>query len=245
VLRSPGAALSVQTAYNGPYDDRWTAADERLIYRYRGTDPSHPDNVAVRRAGELGLPLLYLVALRPGIYQAIVPCYVVDDDPESLAFFLLADAEGHITPGDVDPAEDWPRPAYITREVKRRLHQDRFRVLVLGAYGEQCAMCRLRHSPLLDAAHILPDNDPRGLPALPNGLSLCRIHHGAYDVGILGIDPDYRVHLRPDVLVEHDGPMLRHGLQELHGGLIHVPRRYSERPNRDYLKERFEKFTAA
>jgi putative restriction endonuclease len=79
----------------------------------------------------------------------------------------------------------------------------------------------------------------------PNGLALCRIHHGAYDLGILGIDPEYRVHLRQDVLDEHDGPMLRHGLQEMHGGLIKLPRRLEHRPNQDYLAERFARFRAA
>ncbi len=64
-------------------------------------------------------------------------------------------------------------------------------------------------------------------------------------MGILGVDPDYRVHLRADVLEEHDGPMLRHGLQELHGGWIQTPRRAEHLPNRGYLAERFERFRAA
>ena len=76
-------------------------------------------------------------------------------------------------------------------------------------------------------------------------MALCRIHHGAYDYGILGVDPDYRVHLRPDVLEEHDGPMLRHGLQELHGSRIQTPRKAEHLPNRDYLAERFARFMAA
>ena len=49
-------------------------------------------------------------------------------------------------------------------------------------------MCALRHEPLLDAAHILPDRDERGNPVVANELSLCRIHHGAYDIGIVGVD---------------------------------------------------------
>jgi putative restriction endonuclease len=83
------------------------------------------------------------------------------------------------------------------------------------------------------------------VPEIPNGLALCRIHHGAYDVGILGVDPQYRIHVRRDVLEEHDGPMLRHGLQELHGGLIQVPRQAQHQPRRDYLAERFARFLAA
>jgi putative restriction endonuclease len=129
--------------------------------------------------------------------------------------------------------------------VKQRLHQQEFRVLVLHAYHEQCTMCRLRHPQLLDAAHILPDREERSRPEIPNGLSLCKIHHGAFDIGIVGVDPDYRIHVRKDVLDEHDGPMLRHGLQELHGHRLALPKRQRDRPNRDYLAERYGRFRVA
>jgi putative restriction endonuclease len=245
LLRESGAALSVQTSFDSPYDDRWHPDDDRLVYRYRGTDPDHPDNRALRRALELQRPVLYLVAVKKGVYQPVFPCYVVGDVPERLTFFLMADAEGFVSPAGDDADTSFPRKAYITREVMVRLHQQRFRSLVLTAYREQCAMCRLRHTPLLDAAHILPDRDERGRPEVPNGLSLCRIHHGAYDIGILGVDPDYHIHLRRDVLDELDGPMLKHGLQELNGERIELPRRERDRPNREFLAERFERFRVA
>jgi len=244
ILRDPGAALTIQTSFDGPYDDRHDVSEDQLLYRYRGTDPQHPDNVAVRRAMELGRPLLYLVAVDLGIYDPVFPCYVVGDAPAQLAFHLMADAQGRQIV-DVDPRLNVPLKAYATRAVKQRLHQERFRYLVLGAYHRRCAMCQLRHTPLLDAAHILPDRDERSAPEIPNGLALCRIHHGAYDIGILGVDPGYRIHLRQDVLDEHDGPMLKHGLQELHGREIDVPRRAEHRPNPVYLAERFAQFEAA
>ncbi len=50
-------------------------------------------------------------------------------------------------------------------------------------------MCRLKHVDLLDAAHILSDSDG-GQPVVTNGLSLCKIHHAAYDRGIVGVRPD-------------------------------------------------------
>ena len=246
LLRFPGAALTIQTSFDSPYDDRLDPADDRLVYRYRGTEPLHPDNVALRAAMELRRPILYLVAVEQGVYDAVYPCYVVADAPSQLAFFLLADAQRDVlASAGQDPAASAPLKAYATRVVKQRLHQERFRHLVLSAYGRQCSMCRLRHSPLLDASHILPDRDIRGLPEVPNGLALCKIHHSAYDVGILGVDPEYRVHLRADVLEEHDGPMLRHGLQEMHGTTLHVPRRPENRPNRGYLEERFARFRVA
>jgi putative restriction endonuclease len=246
LLRSPGAVLTIETSFESPYDDRLDPGDDRLIYRYRGTEPGHPDNVALRRAMELRRPILYLVAVEPGAYEAICPCHVIADAPSQLAFFLLADARRDILANaGEDPTADAPLKAYATRVIKQRLHQERFRHLVLTAYSRQCSMCGLRHTPLLDAAHILADRDERGLPEIPNGLSLCKIHHSAYDVGILGVDPDYRVHLRADVLKEHDGPMLRHGLQEMHGAVLHVPRRLENRPNREYLAERFRRFRVA
>jgi putative restriction endonuclease len=245
ILRDPGAALTIQTSFEGPYDDRHDVAEDQLLYRYRGTDPAHADNVAVRRAMERARPLLYLVAVNPGVYDPVFPCYVVGDSPAQLAFHLMADARRDLAATTEDPLLNVPLKAYATRAVKLRLHQERFRYLVLSAYRRQCAICQLRHTPLLDAAHILPDRDERGVPEIPNGMALCRIHHGAYDYGILGVDPEYRVHLRPDVLEEHDGPMLRHALQELHGSRIQTPRKAEHLPNRDYLAERFARFMAA
>ena len=244
-LRESGVALTVQTSFRSPYDDRADAGDDRFVYRYRGEDPEHPDNVAMRLAMQTRRPILYLVAVQPGVYQPIFPTYVVGDVPERLAFMLVADTVGAVSAGALDPDLHAPLKAYVTREVKQRLHQRRFRFMVLSAYRERCAMCSLRHAELLDAAHIRPDRDDRGLPEVPNGLSLCRIHHGAFDVDIVGVDADYRIHVREDVLEEIDGPMLRHGLQELHGGKLILPRAARNRPNREYLAERFERFGRA
>jgi len=110
---------------------------------------------------------------------------------------------------------------------------------------ERCAICRLNHPELLDAAHIIPDADERGTPVVSNGLSLCKIHHAAYDQDILGIDPDYRVHIREDILRERDGPMLKHGIQELDGSKLILPKQVAEKPDRDRLAQRYARFSVA
>lgn len=243
-LGPDGAALTIQTSFRDPYEDRLNPDDDRLLYKYQGRDPNNADNRSMRRARERGRPLLYLVAVRQALYQPIYPCYIVGDAPEQLTFLLIADEARQITP-TMAMDEDWARKAYVTRAVKQRLHQHRFRHLVLAAYRSQCAMCQLRHVELLDAARILPHRDERGNPEVSNGVSLCSIHHRAYDANLLGIDADYRIHIRPDVLQEIDGPMLRHGLQELNGGHITVPRQMQLRPRRDYLAERFDRFRVA
>ncbi|MFC8734345.1 hypothetical protein ACFT5B_17975 [Luteimicrobium sp. NPDC057192] len=60
----------------------------------------------------------------------------------------------------------------------------------------------------------------------------------------MGIDADYRVEFGLDLLEEIDGPMLKHGLQEMHGRTINVPRRPDDRPSPERLAERFATFTA-
>jgi putative restriction endonuclease len=251
VLGSHGAALSVVTTppkpgKTPPYDDQVGSDDGWFAYKYEGDDSGLWTNRAVRRAMETHRPLIYLYGQAPGLYDPIFPCYVRRDDPAGLTFCLEADV-GASRP--VLSAEEFgetaARRAYATTTVKKRLHQRRFRELVVAAYRERCAVCRLRHPELLDGAHILPDRDERGRPEVPNGLSLCKIHHGAFDAEILGIDPDYRIHIRRDVLEEHDGPMLRHGLQEMDRQPIVLPSREALRPNREYLGERFERFRAA
>jgi len=67
-------------------------------------------------------------------------------------------------------------------------------------------------------------------------------HHAAYDQNMLGVSPDYRVSINREVLEEVDGPMLRHGLQEMHGRTITLPARRTDRPDRDLLAWRWERF---
>ena len=249
-LGSSGAALSITTAsirrgVTPRYDDQIGSDRDWLEYRYQGTDPKAADNRAVRQAFEVGRPLIYFYGVGPGRYEAVFPVYVVDDSPTKLTFEIAADATGIGDPRLMRGGAEAPLKAYATVVVKQRLHQRRFRELVVAAYGERCTVCRLHHSELLDAAHILEDRDVRGLPEVPNGLALCGVHHGAYDANIMGIDPNQQIHIRRDILDEVDGPMLRYGLQEMHGGSIQVPGRTELRPRREYLEERFERFRAA
>jgi putative restriction endonuclease len=245
-----GAALTVVTVQPRagrprPYDDQIGSNDDYFLYRYQGEDPDYWTNQAVRNALKLRRPLIYLYGITPGVYDPIFPCYVTDDVPSELAFHLTPDLESLRPLPELAPPQLEVQRAYAMRAVKTRLHQRRFRELVVGAYDCHCSVCRLRHWQLLDAAHIVPDKDERGLAEIPNGLALCRIHHAAFDSNILGIDADRRVHIRRDVLDEHDGPMLKHGLQEMHGALIVVPKNPLLQPKREYLDKRFADFKAA
>jgi putative restriction endonuclease len=250
--RSMTLPLSITTVPSGPYDDEF-GYDGLLLYRYRGSDPSHRDNVGLRRAMQTGTPLIYFHRILPGKYLAAWPVFIVADNPSQLTFSVAVDenkARGlsaftGIHEGFQQQPEDIFRRSYATREFRQRLHQSSFRERVLGAYRDQCALCRLRHRELLDAAHILPDAEPEGEPLVSNGLSLCKLHHAAFDRYFVGIREDYVVEVRPDILDESDGPMLIHGLQNLHGTKIIVPRITEFRPNTEFLQIRYERFRAA
>jgi len=116
----------------------------------------------------------------------------------------------------------------------------------MRAYETRCAVCALRHGELLDAAHIVADSEEAGIPVVRNGLALCKIHHAAYDSGILGIRPDKVVEIRTDLLSEIDGPMLQHGLKEQHGQpLMALPRIRKEQPDPLLLEMSYVRFRAA
>jgi putative restriction endonuclease len=242
VLGRDGSALSIQTSADSPYEDEHATEARHFIYKYRGTDANHADNRALRVAMAERRPLIYFVAVDQGVFDAVFPIYVVGDDRAMRHVTLVADQPTAPLQFSDDPIASAGR-AYATRAVMERLHQKHFRRLVLTAYRNQCAVCRLRYLDLLDAAHILEDKHPKGEPVVSNGLGMCKIHHSAFDARIFGIDPDARVHIRVDVPKQKDGPMLRHGLQELHGTRLTLPTKLQQRPNRDFLAERFAEFS--
>jgi putative restriction endonuclease len=240
--RQMDISLSIRTSPDGPYDDAF-GPNDLLQYRYRGTDPEHPDNRGLRQAMFESKPLVYFHGLVPARYLAVWPVYIVGDDRSTLTFSVAADDQYAVTSDYGYAAEDAsPRRRYVTSTVRRRLHQRGFRERVLLAYRSQCALCRLKHAKLLDAAHIIPDIEPDGVPAIRNGISMCKLHHAAFDNFVLGVTPDYEIRIREDVLEEIDGPMLQHGLKEMHGVKLSLPGRKELRPDRQLLDVRFSRF---
>jgi putative restriction endonuclease len=242
------AALSFRTVHAArpdqrPYDDS-PGPDGYPRYKWRGTDPNHPENRALREAMQARRPLIWFYGISRGVYLPIFPVWLVDEELSAQQFVVAI---------DLDQVDRWEstrvtdhdqRRRYMERTVRDRLHQPVFRLRVLSAYANRCSMCRLRHPELLDAAHIRSDAEG-GEPVVTNGIAMCKIHHAAYDTDIIGVDPAYRVLVRSDVLHEADGPVLRHALQALHGSRLGLPRQRLAHPDPDLLAERFERFQQA
>jgi putative restriction endonuclease len=261
-MRGP-AALSLtttppKTTRGAPYDDGLDEATNSFVYHYRtarGPSPrairdAEADNRSLRAAATLGVPLIYFHGIAPSQYAVVAPAFVTRDDParrvvELQAAMFIGDAR-QLGGGDViESTGDLDLRRYATREALVRLHQQRFRTIVLHAYQGRCAICALRESELLQAAHILEDRDPRGVATVVNGIAMCAIHHLAYDRNLMGIDPGGHVHVAERLLREQDGPMLKAGLQGFHGAAIFQPKRPAERPDPARLEVRYETFRTA
>ncbi|WP_370890131.1 HNH endonuclease [Janibacter sp. GXQ6167] len=250
-IRKPAhleSALSIVTTYRPdgaarPYEDG-LRPDGCITYKWRGTDPFHPENRALRRAMELHQPLIWFMGVGPGLFIPVFPVYLMEENEKDHEFVVTVAETGELS---VPIVTDSPyERKYRLQLVKQRVHQPVFAATVMRAYETRCAVCSLRHRELLDAAHIIDDADPGGVASVRNGLALCKIHHAAFDRQILGIRPDYAVEIRFDLLHEIDGPMLRHGLQEHHGQpLMMVPRIKRERPDPEFLDQKYQSFLAA
>ena len=78
-----------------------------------------------------------------------------------------------------------------------------FRRAVMQIYEHTCAVCELNirassGESATDAAHIIPfsvsyNDDIR------NGMSLCKLHHWAFDTGLISLNDDYRVIVSPSM----------------------------------------------
>ena len=245
--------LSIRTVFPKPgarvwYDDQREVhrqifeGDDAIDYAFMGENPDAADNRWLREAFENRVPVIYFLGIAPGCYQAVFPAFVSGWDAKVLKARVAFGVPDHET---LAPPDNAMERRYALRAVKQRLHQASFREAVITAYGGRCALSGLPEPLLLDAAHIVADKDERlGQPIVPNGIPLSKIHHAAFDSHLIGIDPDYRLHVSERLLIQHDGPILE-ALKRLNGGTIHLPNRLKDRPDRDRLALRYERFKAA
>ena len=245
--------LSIRTVFPRPgkrvwYDDQRQVhsqifeSREAVDYAFMGKNPDAADNRWLRGAFENRVPVIYFLGVAPGLYQAIIPTYISGWDANALKariVFGIQDQADYVAPESVNERR------YALQTVKQRLHQASFREAVITAYNGRCALSGLPEQRLLDAAHIISDKDEQlGQPVVPNGLPLSKIHHAAFDAHLIGIDPDYRLHVSERLLDLHDGPMLE-ALKQLDGEILHLPKRTKDYPDRDRLSLRYEQFKVA
>jgi putative restriction endonuclease len=247
--------LSVRTVYpvSGRkvwYDDQRQVhsqierGDELIDYAFMGSDPEAADNRWLREARDAEVPILYFLGVAPQRYTLIWPTFVVDWSAVELKARLAFGAP--VSAATTWAAPEGPERRYALRLVRQRLHQATFREAVLAAYDGRCAISGLPEARLLDAAHIVGDtHESLGQPLVINGLPLSKLHHAAFDANLIGIDPDFRIHISATLLSMNDGPMFEQGIKAMVGRTIRMPIRDRDQPDRDRLAERFARFEFA
>ena len=247
--------LSIRTVYPRTgarvwYDDQRRvhqqihSGQELIDYAFMGSNPDAADNRWLKEAMEAQVPVIYFLGIAPGRYTAIYPTFITDWSASRLTARIGFGMPLISTAGAV-PIPSAPERRYALRLVSQRLHQATFREAVLTAYGGRCAISRLPERRLLDAAHIVADRDELlGQPLVTNGLPLSKVHHAAFDANLIGIDPDYRIHVSDELFAMNDGPMLEQGIKAMRGKTLLMPERQVDRPDRDRLAARFELYRA-
>lgn len=120
-----------------------------------------------------------------------------------------------------------------------RLGQAAFRLAVDEAYEYRCAITGSRTYPSLEAAHIRDYASEGGVHAVSNALLLRSDVHSLYDRGYLGIDPDLRLHVSPELQMNGWNGVEFYE-REANGFRIAVPANLRQQPDRDALAWHYE-----
>jgi putative restriction endonuclease len=242
--------LSVRTVFPKPgatvrYDDQREVyrqideGGESVDYAFMGEEAEAAENRWLREAMDNRASIIYFLGIAPGIYQAMIPTFVIGWDARALKARIAFNMQGET---DLVVPETSAERRYALRQVKQRLHQASFREIVISAYKGRCALSGLREPLLLDAAHIIEDkNEQFGQPVVQNGIPLAKTHHAAFDAHLIGIDPDFKIHVSRRILDQKDGPTLE-ALKRLDSNRIYLPSRGKDRPDRDRLAVRYQLF---
>jgi putative restriction endonuclease len=119
----------------------------------------------------------------------------------------LLDINQSFTRVDLSELENFDREIKFTWN-KSVIRNSFFRKSVVHAYDYRCVFCKIRitrnpNQNIVDGAHIKPFADFLD-SKIDNGLSLCKNHHWAFDLGWFSIDDNYKILVAQDL--EEDSP---------------------------------------
>ena len=253
--RQMSAALSIKTVVPRAGRPTWYSdqglASSKLdaltgLWRYDlargGLDD--PTNRALQKAKDRNAPLIYFIGVHEATYQPVFPVWVEHLDPE-LGHVLLATADiGDNRLSSVAVARNnlplSVDTSWTLRTTRVRNHQAWFSTRTKAAYQWRCAFSGLPVRQLLVGAHIVPDAEG-GPASVRNGICMTTLHHTAFDSNLIGVDPDFRIHVSPSLRDQNDGTLLAN-LKDLAGQRIQLPDNPMDKPDSNLLEQRFNQF---
>lgn len=245
------AALSIKTTVPRPGRSPWyrdqgsgsanlDGATGLLRYDLARGGWADPTNRALWTAMQRDAPLIYFMGLAPAMYQPIFPVWVKEFKQEE-GYVLLATVDFEaVRIGSADTAREGIEASYSSAMIRTRNHQAWFSTRTKAAYQWRCAFSGLPIRELLVGAHIVPDAEG-GPPSVQNGICMSALHHVAFDSHLIGVDPDFRIHVSSRLNEQEDGDLLA-ALKDLDGTPLRLPIEREDWPDRIFLERRFVHF---
>ena len=213
-------------------------AEGRLRYDLAQGGPEEATNRALRLAMQRGAPLIYFAGVEPTIYEPIFPVWVV----EIVGSEARLGTADRLAPGASVFADQVRERSYSYSVRKTRNHQAWFSARTKSAYAYRCAFSGLPVRELLVGAHIVPDAEG-GPASIRNGICMSTLHHEAFDSHLIGVAPDFRVHVAPRLRDRRDGDLLA-ALKASETMRLRLPPRPEDWPDPAHLERRFARFRA-
>lgn len=167
-----------------------------------------------------------------------MPLHNAEEDATAVVELINATPEVERNFVDSSKSEIQTARRYDLVETMRAYRDAKFRPAVLQAYNYKCAVCYC-DLKLVDAAHILPVSHSSSTDEVTNGIALCRLHHGAYDNALLGIQSTYQIVINPLCTRRLEEIGLATGLEQFRSTLpevIRVPFSIEARPDPALLR---------
>lgn len=252
-----GRYIIINSNEGAVYDDQYTSEG---VLRYDGEgEPDKGDqklttsNRALIDAVTDEIPV-YLFTSQDGIdeyqYEGLVEPvesrYVYDEKEDRMKYQFdlrelgIATWDQYESLSEPVKSGEQPEPELEVEEPEwedtpRRVREAAFSREIKNAYDGRCAICGSNRvsptgNPEVESAHLYPKGEG-GRDIVQNGISLCRLHHWALDVGWLAISDDYEVLVRE---VENvDMPI---EIEKFEGEKIGLPADENLRPGMQFLE---------
>ena len=113
-----------------------------------------------------------------------------------------------------------------------------FRKKVYDAYEHRCAVCKIQLQ-LIEAAHIIPHSHEKGTDEINNGISLCALHHTAYDSSLIYFTKDYDVKInekKMDYLTKLGLDSGLHTFKKIQNDKLFLPKNHILQPSRENIE---------
>lgn len=253
VVKQPYVILF--SKYKNRYGDKM---DGEIIY-YVGHGPKEKDQVMERGNGNLRLAesnnedrIIFGFkkeqANKGWTYMGILRLLDVligKNELGSRIFEFKLESTNIASPGDIeevlDDVEDTD-PSLISenepviQNIKRKARSIAFSDEIKKLYNYKCAICMVERfnrkgNPEVEAAHIYP-KEKNGPDKVINGISLCRLHHWAFDNGLLSIDNDYNVIIPDEIKYDKNYK----DIYKFENKKILLPHKNQFKPHRIYLE---------